>query len=253
VSAALGRAAQLGVLFKSGEALERAARIDRVILDKTGTLTEGRLEVARVLCAEGVDEARLVATAASAVGASRHPVALGIRRAAELRGLALTASVDARTLPGLGIAAGRWRVGSRALLASHRVVVPERSNAASAEAGVSLAFVAEDDRALGALALADLRARTRAAAQRLSALGLRPALLSGITQEPCVAQPRARVSRRGGRRDARCQVARVHGHADSAACWSRATHPATPPRSPPPTWASRSRRAPTSRSTRRTS
>ena len=183
VSAALGRAAQLGVLFKSGEALERAARIDRVILDKTGTLTEGRLEVARVLCSEGVDEAQLIATAASAVGASRHPVALGIRRAAEQRGLPLAGSEDTRTLPGLGIAAGRRLVGSRALLASRSVEVPqslERAAAAEAETGSSLAFVAEGERALGALALADLpRADSRAAMERLSALGLRPALLSG--------------------------------------------------------------------------
>jgi len=183
VSAALGRAAQLGILFKSGEALERAARIDRVILDKTGTLTEGRLEVARVLCSEGVDEAQLIATAASAVGASRHPVALGIRRAAEQRGLPLAGSDDTRTLPGLGIAAGRRLVGSRALLASRSVEVPqslERAAAAEAETGSSLAFVAEGERALGALALADLpRADSRAAMERLSALGLRPALLSG--------------------------------------------------------------------------
>ena len=183
VSAALGRAAQLGILFKSGEALERAARIDRVILDKTGTLTEGRLEVARVLCSEGVDEAQLIATAASAVGASRHPVALGIRRAAEQRGLPLAGSEDTRTLPGLGIAAGRRLVGSRALLASRSVEVPqslERAAAAEAETGSSLAFVAEGERALGALALADLpRADSRAAMERLSALGLRPALLSG--------------------------------------------------------------------------
>jgi heavy metal translocating P-type ATPase len=183
VSAALGRAAQLGVLFKSGEALERASRIDRVILDKTGTLTEGRLEVARVICAEGVDEARVLVIAASAVGASRHPVALGIRRAAEQRNLTLGAVADSRTLPGLGIAAGGRLVGSRALLASRAVDVPdalERAASAEASAGASLAFVAENGRALGALALADLpRADARAAVTRLFALGLRPALLSG--------------------------------------------------------------------------
>ncbi|MGH7290282.1 MAG: HAD-IC family P-type ATPase, partial [Myxococcota bacterium] len=153
------------------------------VLDKTGTLTEGRLEVARVLCAEGVDEERVLASAASAVGASRHPVALGIRRAAEGLDLTLAAPGDSRTLPGLGIAAGGRLVGSRALLAAHAVDVPEaleRATSAEADTGASLAFVAEAGRVLGALALADLpRADARAAVKRLSALGLRPMLLSG--------------------------------------------------------------------------
>ena len=183
VSAALGRAAQLGVLFKSGEALERAARVDRVIVDKTGTLTDGRLEVVRTLCAGGVDGARVLGAAASAVGASRHPVATGIRRAAQARGLALEDAEDSRTLPGLGIAAGKRLVGSRALLEQQSVTLPQAlARAAEAEAatGASLAFVAESGVALGALALADLpRSDARAAVQRLEALGLRPALLSG--------------------------------------------------------------------------
>ena len=183
VSAALGRAAQLGILFKSGEALERAARIDRVILDKTGTLTDGRLEVVRALSTAGVDEARVLAAAAAAVGHSRHPVATGIRREAEQRGLAFEDATDSRTLPGLGISAGKALVGSHALLDAHDVVLPPdlaRAAELEARAGASLAFVAENGVALGALVLADLpRADARAAVQRLVSLGLRPALLSG--------------------------------------------------------------------------
>ena len=183
VAAALGRAAQLGFLFKSGEALERAARIDRVLLDKTGTLTDGRLEVVRTLTSPGVDEARVLTAAASAVGASWHPVAAGIRRAAENSGLAFEAADDPRTLPGLGISAGRLLVGSRALLDSQAVSLPlalARAADAEAHAGASFAFVAEEGVALGALVLADLpRADARAAVERLTALSLRPALLSG--------------------------------------------------------------------------
>jgi len=183
VAAALGRAAQLGFLFKSGEALERAARIDRVILDKTGTLTDGRLDVVLTLTAAGVDEARVLGAAASAVGASRHPVAAGIRRAAEKSGLALEAAEAPRTLPGLGISAGRFLVGSRALLEAQAVPLPPALSSAAnatARAGTSLAFVAENGVALGALVLADLpRADAPAAVHRLASLGLRPALLSG--------------------------------------------------------------------------
>jgi Cu+-exporting ATPase len=183
VAAALGRAAQLGFLFKSGEALERAARIDRVILDKTGTLTDGRLEVVRALAVPGLDETRLLEAAASAVGRSRHPVAAGIRREAERRGLAFEDAADSCTLPGLGVAAGKLLVGSRALLDAHDVALPPdlaRDSEADARAGASLAFVAENGVALGVLALADLpRADAPAAVRRLVSLGVRPALLSG--------------------------------------------------------------------------
>jgi heavy metal translocating P-type ATPase len=183
VAAALGRAAQLGFLFKSGEALERAARIDRVILDKTGTLTEGRLEVVRASASPGVGEARLLAAAASAVGQSRHPVAVAIRGEAERRGVAFESAPESRTLPGLGVSAGKLLVGSRALLDSERVALPAAlALAAEVEArrGASLAFVSESGVALGVLVLEDQpRADARAAIARLSALGLRPALLSG--------------------------------------------------------------------------
>ncbi|MEX2208364.1 MAG: cation-translocating P-type ATPase [Myxococcota bacterium] len=223
VAAALGRAAQLGFLFKSGEALERAARIDRVILDKTGTLTEGRLEVVRVAATCGVPDARLLEAAASAVGQSRHPVAAGIRREAELRGLAFELENESRTLPGLGVEAGKRLVGSRALLEAHDVALPselERAADAEARAGASLAFVAENGVALGVLVLADLpRADAREAVQRLVSLGLRPALLSGDHEGAAL-----RAAERAGlvevQSDARpdAKLARVQSERASGAC-----------------------------------
>ena len=183
VSAALGRAAELGLWFKSGAALERAGRVDRVLLDKTGTLTEGRLEVTRILCAPGVDANEVLAAAAATLGAAPHPIAAGVRREAERRG---TRFARARAAG----AAGPRRRGGRAAVRLARAprgargrARSRRSTAAALEAasqGASLAFVAEAGRARGALAFADaLRGDARAALARLAAKGVTVALVSG--------------------------------------------------------------------------
>ncbi|HXX48112.1 MAG TPA: cation-translocating P-type ATPase [Myxococcota bacterium] len=184
VSAALGRGAELGLWFRSGAALERAAAVDRVLLDKTGTLTTGQLSVARVIADAGHSENELVAAAAAAVGASAHPVSSAIRAEAARRGLGAAATCgERRELPGLGVEGGELRCGSAALLHMRGVEIGEGLAAAAkaeAERGASIAFVARDARALGALALADpLRADAAAAVARLRALGLSLALISG--------------------------------------------------------------------------
>jgi len=182
VSAALGRAAELGLWFRSGAALERAAAIDCVLLDKTGTLSEGRLAVSRVLCAPGVDADALVAAAASALGASPHPIAAGVRREAEQRGLR-PAERTQRVLPGRGVEAGTLLCGSRALLDERGVALGKGLDAAAraeADGGASLAFVADGSRALGAFVFTDpVRADARAAVARLTANGVDVALVSG--------------------------------------------------------------------------
>ena len=183
VSAALGRGAQLGLWFRSGSALERAARIDRVLIDKTGTLTLGRLEVTRVLCASAVTPDDVLRLAATAVGASPHPIADAVRREAESRGLTPAATAERRTLPGLGVEAGALACGSRALLASRGVALePELEAAATAAgaAGDSLAFVSDGGKAVGAVALADrLRPGARSALESLTRLGVASGVVSG--------------------------------------------------------------------------
>jgi len=183
VAAALGRGAQLGLWFRSGAALERAARVERVLIDKTGTLTLGQLAVTRVLCAPGVTPAEVVRLGANAVGASPHPVAAALRHEAEHRGLPLEAVGERRTRPGLGVEAGALACGSRALLAARGVVISpelEADACAAASAGSSLAFVADGGKALGAVALADpLRAGAQAAVESLARLGVSCALVSG--------------------------------------------------------------------------
>ncbi|HEY8156240.1 MAG TPA: cation-translocating P-type ATPase [Myxococcota bacterium] len=198
ITAAIGRAAGLGVLFKSGAAVEACARVESVLLDKTGTLTEGRLAVAELLPARAgeVPLRELLAAAAAAEGASPHPIAAAIRAAAEAAGVAAEEVTPRRVVPGRGVIAGAaeaeaasWRilVGSRGLLAEHGIGVdPALEEAAqkAAERGESLAWVARRERGraegLGVIALADRpRADAKAAVARLRALGLEVGLLSG--------------------------------------------------------------------------
>jgi heavy metal translocating P-type ATPase len=187
VTAAIGRAASLGILVKSGEALERCARVDAALLDKTGTVSEGCFAVEEIAPAPGSGADELLAAAAAAEGASTHPIAQALRRAAEARGLAVEEADARRALPGRGVEAELKEtlllVGTRELLASRGVTVAraleERATALAAR-GASLAWVARGAAALGVVALVDPpRADAREAVARLERLGLRLALVSG--------------------------------------------------------------------------
>jgi Cu+-exporting ATPase len=198
ITAAIGRAAGLGVLFKSGAAVEACARVQVALLDKTGTLTEGRLAVAELLPARaGAGSLQeLLAAAAAAEGASLHPIAAAIRSAAEAAGVAAAEAATRRVVPGRGVIAGRLDgesanrlilVGSRALLEGYGIAIdPALEEAAqkAAERGESLAWVARREggraEALGVITLADRpRADARAAVARLRALRVGVALVSG--------------------------------------------------------------------------
>jgi Cu2+-exporting ATPase len=187
VAAAIGRAAQLGVLVVRGEALERCAQVDRVLLDKTGTLTEGRLAVEEIAVAPGVTPEAVLDLAAAAEGASTHPLAEAICAAALARGIAVRDVARRETLAGRGVEAGDGaaplRVGTAHWLAECGVALPpELLEAAEklSERGLTLCYVAEGGRALGALALSDpLREDAREAVVALRALGLEVELASG--------------------------------------------------------------------------
>lgn len=187
MTAAIGRAASFGVLFKSGEAIERCAAVDAVLLDKTGTLSEGRLAVDRVVTAPGVDAREVLAIGAALEGGSTHPVAAALRQAA---GAAAEIEVARRrTVPGQGVIAEDAReaplgaVGSLALVAEIGASVDPALEAPAAEiaaSGASLAWIAHGGRALGVVGLFDPpRADAREAVARLGALGLAVSLLSG--------------------------------------------------------------------------
>ena len=184
---ALGRAARLGILFKSGDAIERCARVDRVLLDKTGTLTEGRQHVDAIVTAADVDAKQVLAAAADAEGSSLHPVAAGIRRAAAEAGAVPGEVTPRETLAGRGVRAGdgpeRILVGNAVLLREHGLEPPETLAAdlrTRASEGATVAWVARGDRVLGAITLTDRpREDAAEAVVRLERLGLSVSLLSG--------------------------------------------------------------------------
>ncbi|HBZ72012.1 MAG TPA: hypothetical protein DEP35_20700 [Deltaproteobacteria bacterium] len=207
IVAAIGRAAGSGILFKSGAAVERCAGVGVALLDKTGTLTEGRFSIAEIVPGDGIDVATVLGAAAAAEGASTHPIAAAICGAAERAGLLVEEATPRHVVPGDGVVAGgaqpgarQLLVGSRGLLAEHGIsVAPELEETAgkAADRGESLAFVAErgagDDCVLGLIGLADLpRADAATAVRRLGDLGVEVALVSG-DHRTAVAQAAARA------------------------------------------------------------
>ncbi|PRY43336.1 heavy metal translocating P-type ATPase [Umezawaea tangerina] len=182
-----GRGAQLGILVKGPEVLESTRRVDTVVLDKTGTVTEGRLALVDVVTADGVERADLLRVAGAAEDGSEHPIAAAIVRGAGAEVGELPGVTDFRNREGLGVTAeldGRAVVvGRPRLLAEHGVELPDGLRAALAEserAGRTVVAVAVDGKAHGLLAVTDVVKPTSAAAVRqLRALGLRPVLLTG--------------------------------------------------------------------------
>ena len=185
-----GRGAQLGILIRGAEVLERTGKATVALLDKTGTVTEGRMSLAGVAAGDGVDPDRLLALAASLEDASEHPVARAVADGARDRGLALSPAETFTNLPGQGVA-GRvggheLLVGSTRLLEGRGWAVPVavQDAADAARATGRIAVVAGwDGRALGVLAVADqVKPGSRAAVERLRALGLETVLLTGDHQ-----------------------------------------------------------------------
>ncbi|MDQ3113119.1 MAG: heavy metal translocating P-type ATPase, partial [Actinomycetota bacterium] len=164
-----GLGAQRGVLFKNATALETAARIDTVVMDKTGTLTKGEPEVTDVVV-DGVTEDQLLKLTAGVERESEHPLAAAIVRHAEAAGVAVSPASAFRNVPGHGAHADvnghRVLVGNRKLMADQRVDLGDLAARRDelAAAGRTAVFVAVDGRAVGVIALADAARDTAPAA-----------------------------------------------------------------------------------------
>jgi Cu+-exporting ATPase len=182
----VGRGAQAGVLIKNAEALERMEKVDTLVVDKTGTLTEGKPAVTAITPAQGFVESEILRLAASVERASEHPLALAIVRAAEERGVATAAvaDFDAPTGKGaLGTVAGRSVVlGNAAFLRGEGVDVAALAGEADRlrEDGATAIFIGVDGRAAGIFAIADpVKASTPEALAALNAEGIRVVMLTG--------------------------------------------------------------------------
>ncbi len=182
----VGRGAQSGVLIKNAEALERMEKVDTLVVDKTGTLTEGKPSVVAIRTAPGTGEAELLRLTASLERSSEHPLAEAIVRAARERGIEL-ASVEAFDSPvGKGVTgavAGRKLViGNRRIMSDAGVATSALDQGAdeSRREGATAIFVAIDGNAAGVIAIADpIKATTPAAVLALQQAGVRVVMLTG--------------------------------------------------------------------------
>ncbi|MFF4542897.1 heavy metal translocating P-type ATPase [Streptomyces sp. NPDC001406] len=176
-----GRGAQLGILIKGPEVLESTRRVDTVVLDKTGTVTTGRMTLQEVYAAEGTDEKELLRLAGALEHASEHPVARAVAAGAEKRVGTLPDVEHFENVPGRGV---RGRVAGREVAVGRLFeTLPEDVAHARDEAekgGRTAVVVGWDGTARGVLAVADAVKQTSAEAVReLRALGLTPVLLTG--------------------------------------------------------------------------
>ncbi|MGC4410332.1 copper-translocating P-type ATPase [Rhizobium rosettiformans] len=185
-----GRAAEIGVLFRKGEALQSLSAIDWVVMDKTGTITAGKPEVSEIVTAEGFDEAEVLRLTASLEARSEHPLADAIVRAAEAQGMALSAVENVEAVAGFGvtgmvegrkIAAGADRFMVKlGVMAEGETSDLTAAVTRLADDGASPLFVAIDGRLAAAIAVADpIKEMSEQAIAALKARGLKLVMVTG--------------------------------------------------------------------------
>jgi len=182
----VGRGAGIGVLIKNAEALERLEKVQTLIVDKTGTLTEGKPSVTRIVAGEGLDETEVLRLAAAVERASEHPLALAVVAAATDRGIVIPAVSDFDAPTGKG-ATGTVD-GRRVTLGNARIMRDSGIDLATMEAtadelrrdGATAIFMGLDGRIAGVLAIADpIKASTPEALAGLRAAGIKVVMLTG--------------------------------------------------------------------------
>ncbi|MEV4877143.1 heavy metal translocating P-type ATPase [Streptomyces cyaneofuscatus] len=183
-----GRGAQLGILIKGPEVLETTRRVDTIVLDKTGTVTTGKMTLLAIHTAEGTEENDVLRLAGAVEHSSEHPIAQAVAAGATGRlASTLPTPEDFTNIPGLGVQGvvegHTVLVGRPRLLADAGIALPPELTAALAEAeeqGRTAVAVAWDGAARGVLGVADaVKDGSAAAVAQLRALGLRPVLLTG--------------------------------------------------------------------------
>jgi len=184
-----GKAAEQGILIKSAESLETLHKVDTVVLDKTGTVTEGKPRVTDILCLNGLEENRLLAIAAAVEQPSEHPLSHAILEAAHQRGLPLTPVSKFASVPGGGVEAvldgAVIRAGNARLMEQHGIDISAFAGhaAALAENGKTPLFFARDTVLLGIIAVADVvKPHSLDAIRQLQQMGKKVVLLTGDNQ-----------------------------------------------------------------------
>jgi P-type Cu+ transporter len=186
IMVATGQGASVGVLFKSAEAIELLEKVDTLVVDKTGTLTEGRPKLVLVKPLAGYDEKRLLSLAASIERSSEHPLAAAVLAGAEQRGVAFRAAAEFESLTGRGV---RGRVdGTEVALGNHKLLEELQVDFADTAEQVALIgadgqtvlFLVADGRVVGLLGIADpIKQTTPEAIRKLHEDGVRILMLTG--------------------------------------------------------------------------
>ncbi len=204
----VGKGASAGVLIKNAEALERFEKVDTLVVDKTGTLTEGKPRVVEVVAAEGFDESSLLSLAASVERLSEHPLAAAIVASARERTLPVDGATDFKSVTGKGVSG---RIGDTKVLIGNAQLSEGASPAATnieqraeelRRTGSTVMYVTIDGRPAGIVAVADpIKSSTPAALERLRADHVRIVMLTGDNRRTAEA-----VARRLGITDIEAEV-----------------------------------------------
>ncbi|SDE78461.1 Cu+-exporting ATPase [Paracoccus isoporae] len=186
IMTATGRGAQAGVLIKNAEALEAFEKVDTLIVDKTGTLTMGKPELAAVLPEDGHDEEEVLRLAASLERGSEHPLAEAIVRRAEARGIELASAHDFEAVTGMGVKGSvdgkSVALGNARMLGELGIDAPAATQVANArrDEGETVMFVIIDGAVAGLVSVADpVKETTPAALKALHELGFRIVMATG--------------------------------------------------------------------------
>jgi P-type Cu+ transporter len=203
-----GRAALAGILVKNAEALEILEKVDTIVVDKTGTLTEGRPRVTTIVAAPSSNESQVLHVAAALERASEHPLAAAILAAAKERKIAQADATNFQSLTGKGIAgivdAHKAALGNRALFADFHIsldALDSRAQDLEAE-GQTVIFIATDKTTIGLIAVADpVKSTTPEAIASLHAQGIRILMLTGDSRATAES-----VARKLGIKDVRAEI-----------------------------------------------
>lgn len=181
-----GKGAENGILIKSAESLETAHLIQTVVLDKTGTITEGKPQVTDILCGSGITESKLLAIAAALEKPSEHPLAEAIVSAAAEKGLLVSEAKAFQSVTGLGVYAKveerHYMAGNLKMLANYKIDIKdwEAKAAVLSEQGKTPLYFADEKNVLGIIAVADtVKPTSKAAVARMKAMGIDVVMLTG--------------------------------------------------------------------------